>query len=197
MVRMNPVQIAVCFALAAVIVLSCRLPGPDSPGATRAATVTIISQCLGQGTWTGSGAAVGPSHVVTAFHVVEQCPTQAAVVLTDDGRMMLGIVDRAHVSGDIALLKVTGRFDSWLELGGAPERGEWACMTAAAPTPRRACGRVAEHDETWWRLLFRSEPGNSGSPVTDASGRLIGIVFGSYRDGGGTAVSNVPWWILP
>lgn len=203
---MNPTRIAVLFVALAVSLASCLASPPGRPGAVRSTAVSIYAQCaspLGVGTWGGSGAAVGPTHVLTAYHVVENCPGSTYLVETSDGSTMIAHLERLDAPDDLALLRVSGRFDDWLRPGGDLSVGQWVCSTASQPEPRRRCGRVLQLEtgcdplRPCRRVGVSSVPGNSGSPVTDESGRLVGVVYGTFRAGGGSAVSRLPGWVLP
>lgn len=201
-------------AVVALVLVACQCQpynGAEIPAQSRAASVAVFASCE-SGLWSGSGVAVGPRHVLTSFHVIKSCPTDVYMVSLSDESVMLATAVRiaplsgaeededepgsytfeSGTAGDLALLEVSGEFDTWLLPATRARRGEWLCRTSTMPEPSQACGRVSKVHDGWFRVGLQTVKGNSGSPLVNVSGRLVGIVFG-----GSTVGMRVPGWMLP
>jgi S1-C subfamily serine protease len=183
----------------------------NAPGvkAAPASVVRIVGQACGFGV-EGTGWVAGPDTVVTNAHVVagEHDTT------VEEGGFGPGL--RAHAilfdpHNDIAVLSVPGLNARSLALASGPVPGEEAAILgyplngAFDRQPGRlgqtqttdtsdAYGNPAVRDISSLRGLVR--PGNSGSPMVDAAGQVIGTVFAQITNAppgkpGGFAVPNV------
>jgi S1-C subfamily serine protease len=147
--------------------------------------VTDTAQPLGiklSQSW-GSGVRVGGTTVLTAAHVVD-CMSEGKsssllVEVVDSGNVRHLATVEASTPVDIARLDVPGLEYMPPVVIVKAQRGERACGTFAVPEPGRRCGEVWEN-----RALppgdihidYVSEHGNSGGPLWDANGDLMGIV---------------------
>jgi len=177
-----------------------QVPAPD-PAIVRAAgvdralpsVVRVTGTACGLGI-EGSGWVAGPGLVVTNAHVVAG-ETDTVVQIRGSGA---GLPARALVfdpHNDIAILSVPGLAAAALTLEtnpptpasgepgailGYPEDGPFVRepgrlgVTLVAPT-QNAYGNPTVREISSLRGLIR--PGNSGGPVIDASGQVIGTVF--------------------
>ncbi|HEY2597920.1 MAG TPA: MarP family serine protease [Candidatus Dormibacteraeota bacterium] len=163
----------------------------DTPGVHNAARSVFKVSGLGcGGLVTGSGFAIGNGYVVTNAHVVSG--THAHHVLTPDGDDLLATVVYFDPARDFALLSVPGLTSAGLGLapasrgtdgavigypGGGPERIEPAVVDGAV----EAVGRDIYSNNTVTRQVYviqgRVRPGNSGGPLVDLQGNVLGIVF--------------------
>ncbi len=117
----------------------------------------------------GRGVVVDERHVLTAWHVVGACPFDRQVVVTlHDGReFRMVVTDEWRDHGvDLARLEIAS--GSRFKLHVAPP----------------IIGRLANH-----YVDQPARPGDSGSPVYDASGALLGLITSSVIGGGSYVMS--------
>lgn len=126
----------------------------------------------------GTGVLVSPDRVITALHVVLGCTVYS--IELPDGTMRVGemeIAYRRDIARVILAEPVEGLPRPALATAVA---GSDTCFTTGEPERRVECGRVSGINWGWWRgeidISHRVVKGNSGSPMWDAKGRLIGIV---------------------
>ena len=173
---------------------SLPVPAPasvDTPGVNNAAQSVFKVTSLGcGGLVTGSGFAVGGGYVVTNAHVVSG--THAHRVQAQGGDELPATVVYFDPARDFALLSVPNLTGSGLGLaaasrgttgavigypGGGPERIEPAVVDGAV----EAVGRDIYSNNTIKRQVYviqgRVRPGNSGGPLVDLQGKVLGIVF--------------------
>lgn len=164
----------------------------------RSATVRIrVATCWGWGT--GSGFIIGDKVIVTNRHVVEGYVNLD--VLTADGEdLEAGDV---HVSrgSDLATITIAGHHQPSLEFGptlpgrdvqisavGYPggrmlRRSEGVTTAVVDGGHRGSAGKVIEFDAA-------IEPGNSGGPLVDENGAVVGVVYAVHtKSDHGYAVS--------
>lgn len=167
---------------------------------------------------TGTAFAVRPDAIlVTARHVLtgrdnDRTPRRIAVQFTDSDQVFPAQLVSSSANADIAVLRagnivgsvptiagLNTRVDTLqagvpvayigFPLGGAPESlgGD-----ARVARPLIASGIVS----TWGRdriaIQGRGAAGASGSPIFDAAGRTVGLLFGGVRNGEGEVVYGVP-----
>ena len=139
-------------------------------------TVRIFVDCP-EGVGVGSGVVVSDNTIATASHVItcEQGPPEAIVI---EGYS--AVVTRDVPSEDLALLRVDGFQAPPIVLGPRPDVGDRVCQTHAHPRSGRSCGEVipAQPGVAVKGTLFHTavtDTGNSGGPLWDAAGRLVGI----------------------
>jgi len=176
--------------------LPASLPGPppasvDTPGVNNAAQAVFKVSSLGcGGLVTGSGFAIGGGYVVTNAHVVSG--THAHRVLTPAGDDFGATVVYFDPARDFALLSVPDLTSAGLGFapasrgtygavigypGGGPEQIGPAIVDGAV----EAVGRDIYSNNTVTRQVYviqgRVRPGNSGGPLVDLQGKVLGIVF--------------------
>jgi trypsin-like peptidase/colicin V production protein len=193
---------------------AAAVPAPDvailrAPGVIAAtpAVVQIVGQACGLDI-EGSGWVAGPGLVVTNAHVVAG-ETDTTVRAPGVGSFPArALVFDPH--NDIAVLRVPGLSAAPLTLASGPVSGESAAILGYplnGPFERRA-GRLGQTErapigDAYGNSTVREvsslrglvKPGNSGGPMVDASGQVIGTVFAEITNGppgqpGGFAVPN-------
>lgn len=133
----------------------------------------------------GSGVSIGNGYILTAAHVVKDAKT--ATLKTKDGKTRRAAVLWANTEYDIALLRSQdGNMDAatldcriaqagdFITSYGNPLNVEFAAAFGRIAGEPRALGP--------WKSVFVTDittvMGQSGGPVFDADGRLIGITVG-------------------
>lgn len=174
-------------------------------------TVMIEKRCDGAVTGYGSGLAIDDKHVLTVGHM-QMCksgkPT-ARVAFVDGNTYMMHVGnamldDLGHGIGTDGWIKLeidSGSFSEPIAkpIYAFPKQGETVCTFTGIPKRTKVCGVVDEADGS---LVFGYTtpvvPGNSGSPVYDSNGKLVGLTLycltenGTCRPvGGGAVVSFV------
>jgi S1-C subfamily serine protease len=138
----------------------------------------------------GSGAIVSSSgHVVTAAHVIKGATYLEVVTLAGIHTATVLSVDDAN---DIALLKVDQAFDAHIPVGRSSEvRLGQSVATIGFPnigiqghSPKVTQGMISgengvQNDIRMWQISVPIQPGNSGGPLLDEQGRLVGVVVAS------------------
>ncbi|MCK0168115.1 serine protease [Jannaschia sp. S6380] len=137
-------------------------------------------------TGSGTGFYVNDTDIVTAAHVVSEC---ARLSLADNSPLLLLAAEKKT---DLAVLRAARRSNSWLELGtevraalgapivavGFPYAGMFRQGLSVTRGNVSAMKGLAGEDHV---LTFTApvQPGNSGGPLLDGDGRVIGVI--SYR----------------
>jgi len=163
----------------------------DTPGIKAAASVTVKVVGTGcGGLVTGSGFPIGNGLIVTNAHVVSG--TGDHRIQTVDGTVLPATVVFFDPEVDVAILSVPGFTGPSLSFangdrgtdgavigypGGGPERVEAAVVDGAVT----AEGRDIYNSNLVTRQIFvlqsKVRPGNSGGPLVDTDGNVLGIVF--------------------
>ncbi len=170
------------------------LPIPASvntPGISHAASVTVkvVSSGCG-GLVTGSGFPIGNELIVTNAHVVSG--TTDHRVQTSDGTVLGATVVYFDPEVDVAILRVPGYAGLALQFGqggrgtegaviGYPGGGPESVEPAVVDGVINADGRDIYNSNEVTRQIFvlqsHVRPGNSGGPLVDMNGDVLGLVF--------------------
>lgn len=159
--------------------------------AIQQATLRIRARtCFGVAT--GSGFAVTDEILVTNRHVVEGA--DVLQVSTWDGRTFDVTMSGVAVTDDLALALVRGTLPATLPLHEAPSTGD-AVVAVGYPGGREL--RFTEGTVVGEmpidvfglttpaiRMTNEIRPGNSGGPLLDEQGRVVGVVFAVDRQSG-------------
>ncbi|MFP5348113.1 MAG: MarP family serine protease [Actinomycetes bacterium] len=145
----------------------------------------------------GSGFVVAPERVVTNAHVVAGVDTPY-VRVGGDGPKLRGQVVLLDVDLDLAVVAVPGLDAQPLPLGTDQHRGAPVVVagypldgpyTAEPARVRQVLTASGEDiygqpgvDRRVYSLYADVEPGNSGGPLLDPEGRLVGVVFAKSLD---------------
>lgn len=138
----------------------------------------------------GSGAVVSSAgHVVTAAHVIKGATYLEVVTPAGTHPATVLSVDDAN---DVALLKVDQTFDAHIPVGRSSEvRLGQSVATIGFPnigiqghSPKVTQGMISgengvQNDIRMWQISVPIQPGNSGGPLLDEHGRLVGVVVAS------------------
>ena len=170
------------------------LPVPasvDTPGVNHAAQSVVKVASLGcGGIVTGSGFPVGGGYIVTNAHVVSG--TSSHTIQKPDGSTMRATVVLFDPERDVAVLYVPGYSVAGLTFGSARRGTEGAVIgypgglsekvvAAVVDGSVAAQGRDIFNQNLVTRQIFVLQasvhPGNSGGPLIDMQGHVLGMVF--------------------
>ena len=138
----------------------------------------------------GSGFAVGPDTVVTNAHVV--AGERSTIVFTNDGRRLDAVVVAFDPDRDVAVLHVAGAGLPPLGLadvsagelgtvlghpGGGPLRAAPARVDRVVTASGTDIYRTSHTDRAVLVLAAHLAPGDSGAPLVDDAGHVVGVAF--------------------
>lgn len=163
----------------------------DTPGirASAGETVRIVGHGCG-GLVFGSGFPIRSGQILTNAHVV--AGTSGTHVNTPGGATYAATVVLFDPERDVAILSVPGLSDHPLATGDADRGTEGAAIGypnggPESVSPAVVDGQVqAEGRDIYgqnlvirqiWIIQARVQPGNSGGPLVDRSGTVVGVVF--------------------
>jgi len=140
----------------------------------------ITAEVADSGASLGSGVLWPPGCVVTNAHVVRG---SRAVVRLIDGRRLEGQVIARDTDADLAVLRVLGTGIPAASIGDSAPVGS---LVAAVGHPLgvrgaltvgivHAVGPMRSGGRSWIQADVRLARGNSGGPLADASGKVIGL----------------------
>ncbi|MGB2714716.1 MAG: trypsin-like peptidase domain-containing protein [Vicinamibacterales bacterium] len=147
----------------------------------------------------GSGFAVAAQLVITAAHLMQAIGTQA--IVTSAGGRQPAHVLAIHPDDDIALLEIGQRLPPLTLAKELPKVGEWivvvgnpfgAGTTATAGIVSAAPGAITASPELARRIQINAavNPGNSGGPVVNLAGEVVGATTSLVAGGQGIAFAT-------
>lgn len=144
----------------------------------------------------GSGFVYAPERVLTNAHVL--AGVRDPQVADPDGRRLPGTVVLFDPARDLAVVHVPGLrvpplpFSGPADPGdsavvvGYPRNGPFRADAARVRSVQRARGLDIYAERTVTREVYalrgRLQPGNSGGPLLDTSGKVLGVVFAAAAD---------------
>jgi S1-C subfamily serine protease/uncharacterized membrane protein required for colicin V production len=145
----------------------------------------------------GSGFVFADQHVMTNAHVV--AGTRGALLVEVNGRRLSGRVVHYDAELDLAVLYIPGLSAPSLSWAGEPAApgddaivlgypldGPYTATSARIRDRRNVKGPDIYEDQTVVREVYtirsRVRSGNSGGPLLDAQGRLLGVIFAAALD---------------
>lgn len=178
-------------ALLLLVLTSCvhlsHIPPQPRAEEDRERTVALIEASCDDGmTWTmyrGTGVVVSERHVLTAAHVVA-CASLPGVYATIDGRRWRMVVTRED--HDVARLEIASAEYFHLDVPPpliAPVSDD--ILVAYLLDGQDAAG--IGQPESRWVAHMATHPGDSGAPVYDHEGALVGLVLAG--DGRSTEIT--------
>lgn len=193
-------------ATAAIAFAVGRITAPEAPEVTAfpsyaevyetVAPVVVNVSLSEPDTRVGSGFAVARDQVVTARHLV--VGAQDVVVRTVDGKAVWTRVVGTDARTDLALLKAESDVfepavlgsseglvagDTLLALGNPYGLGHSLAVGVLGSRERRLVVREGGPNVDFLQLTMPLNPGNSGGPIFDAGGRVVGILAGTHAEG--------------
>lgn len=144
---------------------------------------------------TGTGFVVAPNKVLTNAHVV--AGVDKPIVETRNGSLN-GTVVYFDPTADIAVLSVPGLNQAPLQAGtnlnvgedamfdgyphGGPFQSKPASVTYRGETMLKDIYGGGQHDGEVYQLAADVQPGNSGGPLLNAQGKVVGLIFAKAAD---------------
>ncbi len=163
--------------------------GAEQPSAALAVVRVEVQACGGGDVHRATGVAVGQNLVATVAHTFDR---GVSFGLADDqGRSWGAKVVWLDTARDLALLRLSAPAPSWLPLGDDDDGRAVEVYTLASDQglevkPATVLQHVAatldgEGKRAALELQASIESGDSGSPVVDTDGEVIGLVFATSR----------------
>ena len=145
----------------------------------------------------GTGFFVAPKRVLTAAHVVKSCnaiyvkyPTYKAVqayVVSIDVKTDLALLSTNLTYDALASFRLRGKLGEFVASYGFPYGNELS-SSGNFTTGGLAALRGPDDDSTLIQVSAPMQPGNSGGPLVDSSGAVIGISHAIYAAVAGRVV---------
>jgi hypothetical protein len=149
----------------------------------------LASTALAQSTdlFIGTGVSFGGANILTNAHVVEGCPEVKVQIATDPPEM--GTVTARDPKNDLAIVQIKSaarpvvafregapvRVGETVHALGYPLAGLLASSVSLSVGIVNALAGLGD-DSRFLQISAPVQPGNSGGPLLDASGHLVGIV---------------------
>jgi S1-C subfamily serine protease len=163
-------------------------PQPDTAGHVPSAPLPSKPSTPPKGS--GSGSIVSPAgHVVTAAHVIKGANHIEVVTPTGTHSAKVLFNDEAN---DLAVLKIEQSFQKHLNvlhsrsirLGAKVSTIGFPNIGLQGHSPKATEGVISsdhgfQNDVRMWQVSVPIQPGNSGGPLLDESGHVVGVVVAS------------------
>ncbi len=138
----------------------------------------------------GSGVFISPTLILTNHHVVESYDIVRVTLLT--GRKILGEVVRKHPERDVALIQVEDSGHRSVPIRMQPLKLAESVFAIGSPMEKEFSGTVTKGIVSKFtpnrfglediQADVDIQPGNSGGPLLDKNGNLVGITYAGYSD---------------
>jgi serine protease Do len=152
-------------------------------------TTTPKKEAISKGPYFGTGFVVAPKYVLTSYHIIEQCAADKIFIKYPTYRAEKAILSGYDKKNDLALLKtemnhagiakfrLRGRLGEQVASYGFPYGNT---LSSAGNFTLGNVSAVAGFgdDSTMIQVSSPMQPGNSGGPLMDSSGVVIGISKG-------------------
>lgn len=133
---------------------------------------------------TGSGFYVSPSHVVTNYHVVRDCSKvslrhgdqiHSATVTASTQRNDLAVLRSSGTSTQAPAVRLSAMLGEEVTVAGYPLTGLLSEDLVVTGGHVNSLAGIA-NDPTLLQVSAPVQPGNSGGPLIDRSGNIVGVV---------------------
>ena len=167
--------------------------------------VTGAAVLVASGSGHGSGVLVSRDGLVlTNYHVVGN--SERVRVVLDDGTALTGVVERRHKVRDVALVRVEGGKLPALPVRAQPLTVSEEVYAIGAPLQEKLRGTVTRGIVSAFRrdrltgletiqADVSIQGGNSGGPLVDARGNLVGLTVAAYVVPGGAGSAGLNLFI--
>lgn len=152
----------------------------------------------------GSGAVISPTLVLTNWHVVQERrgSSQSVQIRFADGSRRFATVLKQVKKWDVALLRIRATTMKPFVIGTRPKPGKRATIqgfgrdyeyvSRVGIVSKKFFGPDQDSAGDFFEITgVVARQGDSGGPITDSRGRLIGILFGSTDDKSDTYTMGV------
>lgn len=179
------------FLFCAVTVATAQTPQQIAQKAFRATVILVMEDAEGQPLSLGSGFFVGDSQIATNLHVVKGAASGYAKLVGKEMKLNIEGYTAIDEKRDLIILKVP-TFDPEVILLGNSDLTQVGETVYAVGSPRGLEGTFSDGIISSIRLLDGDKliqitapvsPGNSGGPVLNRKGEVIGVSVLSIRDG--------------
>ena len=134
----------------------------------------------------GTAFRIAPGQFVTNHHVVENCKTmmvggkQGGSVLEIDPKNDLALISVPNDSGETASIRTTRTvLNEAVTAAGFPLQGAFSGIAITNGTVSRLSGLQGDTGQV--QISAPVQPGNSGGPLVDSAGNVIGVVSGKLN----------------
>jgi S1-C subfamily serine protease len=125
-----------------------------------------------------------PTNIITNHHVIESClKDTGGIRVIAGGKRQQARLFNWDKRNDLALIVIADQLPP-LQVSGRPQSGWWA-MTYGAPFGRPGSvttGNIVTIENSWVVSTSPVNPGNSGGPLLNAEGQVMGTVTGSDKE---------------
>ena len=173
-------------------------PDPASVVAKRVrASVFVLETSSVQGSAWAFFSSRGTTSLVTDYHVVSDAwnAGRHSITVKQNGAVLSGTIARVDVADDLALITVPGTFPVLDRATAAPRIGD-SVLVVGAPlgldesvTNGIVSAERTENGHDYLQFSAPISPGNSGGPVVDDRGRVVGITVAKFAGTGAEGLS--------
>jgi S1-C subfamily serine protease len=168
---------------------------PDLPTVAKAVSRSVytLETADGLGTAFVLSSGGGAAHLVTDFHVVSAGwrSGHRDVTLRQEGRQLTGTIENVNEANDLAEVRVASELPALARATAEPTVGD-TVLVVGAPlglTNTVATGIVSAFRDGAIQFSAPISPGDSGGPVVDRSGKVIGVARSKLVGAGAEGLS--------